>query len=65
MQQQIENKDLIWSLSVLSLYSYKSQLWLSFLCQESAYVWPADGDPAKIQTGVQRLDREGEEICLI
>lgn len=38
---------------------------LCFLGQESAYVWSADGDPAKIQTGVQCLNREGEEISPI
>lgn len=32
------------------------------LGQESAYVWPVDGDPAKIQTGVKRLYRKGEEM---
>jgi len=36
---------------------------LCFLGQESAYVRPADGDPAEIQTGVQRLYREGAEMC--
>lgn len=38
---------------------------LCLLGQESAYVWPVDGDPAKIQTGVKCLYRKGEEIGFI